>query len=312
MSQGSAGRNTASIPRCDRGTIQQPRLLREAFALSQVAVRLFADSGTGHDSPLWKAVQKELWLCRHSSYFRVLNQYWHRKGKSPHGSARSEKQASRSTGNGVANPSFDHHHFFNAEKFLAEAIDSVFAQTFQDWELLLVDDGSTDRSTVIAETYARRYPGRVRYFDHDGHRNLGKSSSRNLGLGQAKGQYVAFLDADDVFLPHKLARQVGILEAHPMAAMVYGRTQYWYGWTGKPSDLNRDAISELGIQAGKLYRPPLLMTRFLKNGGIVPCLCALLVRRLAIEKVGAFEESIQQLYEDRFSSRSFARACRYS
>lgn len=188
--------------------------------------------------------------------------------------------------------------FFNAENFLAEAINSVLAQTFQDWELLLVDDGSADRSAAIAQEYACRHPGRVRYFEHDGHRNLGKSTSRNLGLHQARGQYLAFLDADDVFLPHKLARQVAILELHPTAGMVYGRTHYWYGWTGKPRDLKRDAISALGVQAGKLYPAPLLTTRFLKNGGIVPCLCALLVRREAVEKFGGFEESIQQLYED--------------
>jgi len=188
--------------------------------------------------------------------------------------------------------------FYNAEKFLTEAIDSVVAQTFQDWELLLVDDGSTDGSSAIAQEYACRYPRRIRYLEHDGHRNLGKSISRNLGIHHARGQYIAFLDADDVFLPHKLTRQVTILEAYPRASVVYGRTQYWYGWTGKPNDLKRDVISKLGVRAGKLYPPLLLMTRFLKNGGIVPCLCALLVRRAAVEKFGGFEESIQQLYED--------------
>jgi glycosyltransferase involved in cell wall biosynthesis len=188
--------------------------------------------------------------------------------------------------------------FFNAETFLAEAIRSVLTQTYRDWELLLVDDGSTDRSGQIAQEYACHYPDRIRYFEHYGHQNLGKSTSRNLGLFKAVGQYVAFLDADDVFLPHKLARQVAILEAHPTVGMVYGRTQCWYGWTGKPSDLKRDTMSKLGVSDGKVYQPPFLMTRFLKKGGTVPYLCALLARRAVIERLGAFDESIQQIYED--------------
>lgn len=188
--------------------------------------------------------------------------------------------------------------FFNAEAFLAEAIDSVLAQTYPSWELVLVDDGSTDRSTAIARAYADRYPEKIRYCEHEGHRNRGKSTSRNLGLTHARGRYVTFLDADDVFLSHKLERQVALLDANPHAAMVYGRTQYWYSWTGKPQDRKRDTISTLGVKAGHLFQPPLLMVRFLQDGGMVPCLCALLVRREVIRAVGGFDESIQHLYED--------------
>src|SRR5829696_811917 len=90
--------------------------------------------------------------------------------------------------------------FFNAERFIREAIESVFAQTYDNWELLLVDDGSTDDSTQIALHYAEQYPERVRYLEHPGHQNRGMSASRNLGVSQAKGEYIALLDADDVWL----------------------------------------------------------------------------------------------------------------
>ena len=101
--------------------------------------------------------------------------------------------------------------FLNAEKFIEEAIESVFAQTYENWELLLVDDGSTDSSTRIALRYAEQHHDKVRYLEHSGHQNLGMSAARNLGISHAKGAYLAFLDADDVWLPRKLEQQVAIM-----------------------------------------------------------------------------------------------------
>ena len=105
--------------------------------------------------------------------------------------------------------------FLDERPFLAEAIESVKAQTYGNWELLLVDDGSTDGSSEVASQAAAAASGRVRYLQHAGHRNLGMSASRNLGIEQARGEYVAFLDGDDVWLPEKLERQVALLEARP-------------------------------------------------------------------------------------------------
>ena len=186
--------------------------------------------------------------------------------------------------------------FLNAEAFLAEAIESVLAQTYQGWELLLVDDGSTDRSTSIARGYAQRHPGRIVYLEHDGHVNRGKSTSRNLGIRRAHGEYVAFLDADDVWLPSKLARQVATLSRYPEAVMLYGPTLYWHSWTSETS--NRDFRGVLGVRPDSLFRPPYLLARFLARSGIVPGICSMLARRRAVVEVGGFEESIQQMFED--------------
>ena len=71
--------------------------------------------------------------------------------------------------------------FLDNEIFLPEAIESVLAQTFKDWEYLLVDDGSGPKATAIAKQYANRFPGRVRYLEHARHLNRGISASRNLG-----------------------------------------------------------------------------------------------------------------------------------
>src|SRR3954470_15736661 len=101
--------------------------------------------------------------------------------------------------------------FKDEERFLAEAVDSVFRQTFDGWELLLVDDGSTDASGEIAREQLARRPGHVRYLRHPGGANLGTGASRNMGAARARGRFLAFLDADDVWLPAKLAEQVALM-----------------------------------------------------------------------------------------------------
>jgi len=188
--------------------------------------------------------------------------------------------------------------FLNADRFLREAIESVFAQTYSNWELLLVDDGSTDGSSEIALEYAQSSPARVRYLTHPGGENRGMSASRNLGIKHGRGEHVALLDADDVWLPGKLEKQVAILNEQPEAAMVYGRTEWWYSWTGRPEDARRDFVHELGVADDSLIEPPTLLTGFLVNEGISPCTCSMLVRREVLERVGGFEESFRGLYED--------------
>jgi len=188
--------------------------------------------------------------------------------------------------------------FFNAEEFIQEAIESVFAQTYGHWELLLVDDGSIDRSRSIAERYAEQYPDKVRCLEHEGHQNRGMSASRNRGIDNAKGQYVAFLDGDDVWLPPKLERQVSLLSAQPDVGMIYGATQWWYSWTGKPEDRERDFVHPLGVVPDKSIEPPRLLVQFLTNEGTSPCIGTVMIRRAVLERTAGFEEKFRGMYED--------------
>jgi glycosyltransferase involved in cell wall biosynthesis len=188
--------------------------------------------------------------------------------------------------------------FLNGERYIEEAIESVFAQSYRNWELLLVDDGSTDGSSAIARCYAGRHPERVRYLAHEGNQNRGMSASRNLGIRHASGDYIAFLDADDVWLPHKLERQVAALEARPDAGMAYGPTQWWYSWTGNAEDCHRDFIHDMGVPPNRLLEPPELLARFLRAEGTSPCTCSVLLRRSVAERVGGFEEQFRGMYED--------------
>lgn len=180
--------------------------------------------------------------------------------------------------------------FLNAEKFIQEAVESVLSQTYSNWELILVDDGSSDASTEIAQRYARKYPQNMKYFEHADHQNRGMSASRNLGIRQSCGDYIAFLDADDVYLPQKIERQLTVLAAKPEVATVYGTTQYWYSWTGEPDDQSRDTMRRLGVRADTTYQPPELTARYLQNTARTPTTCSVLIRRKAIESIGGFEE----------------------
>lgn len=104
---------------------------------------------------------------------------------------------------------------YNAEKYIAETIQSVLGQTYENWEMLIADDGSTDTTAEIVKSF--RDP-RIRYFHQE---NGGLSAARNLSLQHAKGEYIALLDSDDIFLPNKLERQVAYLESHPQCDFCY-------------------------------------------------------------------------------------------
>ncbi|WP_114782257.1 glycosyltransferase family 2 protein [Botryobacter ruber] len=189
--------------------------------------------------------------------------------------------------------------FLNTARFLEECIESVIHQTYDNWELLLVDDGSSDGSSEIARNYAANYPGKIYWLEHENHQNRGASASRNLGIQSSKGEYIAFLDSDDIYLPAKLDVQVPLLTAHPEAGMLYASTEYWYSWTGQPQDVQKDWVWEhFGVQPDTLIRPPQLLTTFLRDGGTVPCMGSVLVRRQAIESVGGWENVFKYIYTD--------------
>ena len=186
--------------------------------------------------------------------------------------------------------------FLNGEPFIEDAIKSVLVQTYENWELLLVDDGSTDKSTEIAQRYAEKYPEKIRYLEHDGHQNRGMSASRNLGITRAQGTYIGFLDCDDLWMPKKLEQQVAIMETYPEIALVGGRTKWWYSWTGNEEDKNRDFLQKFDLPLNTIIEPPDLLLLFLQDEWA--SLCDILVRRSSVESVGGYEVSFRGMYED--------------
>lgn len=144
---------------------------------------------------------------------------------------------------------------YNAELFLAASLDSVLAQTHREFELLVIDDGSTDGTAAIVDAYGARDTRSCVIHQ----RNRGCSASLNRGLAEAKTELVARLDADDVMSPHRLSRQIAFMEAHPEVAVagsfvqlinakdqVIGQYQSPFH---KPDRVRADAA------AGRLVRP---------------------------------------------------------
>lgn len=189
--------------------------------------------------------------------------------------------------------------FYNGERYFAEAIESVLAQSFQDYELLLVDDGSHEPATAIARDYEARHPGRVRYFEHPGHANRGMSATRNLGLENARGEYVAFIDADDRWRPEKLGQQIAIMEAHPELAAVCGTVNYWWSWAGTG---RRDVDIPTGHVRDRVVQPPEASLALYPLGkAAAPCPSDLMLRRSVVMALGGFEAHFtgpRQMYED--------------
>ena len=189
--------------------------------------------------------------------------------------------------------------FLDERELLPEAIETVRAQDLTDWELLLCDDGSTDGSTAVAHRAAADDP-RIRVLEHPGHENRGMSATRNLGLRNASGDYVALLDADDTWRPDKLREQLRIIREHPDAAMICGASEYWRSWS--TGDTGDDVVVPIGMPPDRLYSPPELTIGLYPLGaGAAPCPSDLLFRREAASAVGGFEEHFRderQLYED--------------
>ncbi|AGB21357.1 glycosyl transferase [Mycobacterium sp. JS623] len=195
--------------------------------------------------------------------------------------------------------------FLNEERFLEEAVQSVRDQRLGDFELILVDDGSTDRSTLIARELAAS-DDKIRYVDHPGHENCGMSASRNLGVAHATAPCIAFLDADDVWMPDKLSEQVDLLDNMPDVAMVVGAIQYWYSWAPGSTKADRDVLT--GGMADRRLEPPEALLALHPLGPASGAGVTGVVRRSAFDAVGGFEVPFRGLFEDQaFLAKIFLR-----
>lgn len=189
--------------------------------------------------------------------------------------------------------------FLNQPGWLTEAIESVLSQSFTHWQLILFDDGSQFETSEIARSYMTRYPGKIIYADHPGHRNNGVTASRKAAVAISTGTFLAFLDSDDKWMPQKLESQMRIFMSNPAAAMICEASVFWVSWKDRRGN---DYVVPVGTTPDKLYSPGELLSVIYPLGtGAPPCPSGIVLRRDAYDRSGGFEQSFMgdyQLYED--------------
>ena len=165
---------------------------------------------------------------------------------------------------------------YNGSRYLRESIDSALAQAFHDFEIVCVDDGSTDDSAVLLQEYGQR----IRVVRQE---NSGQSAARNAGVKLARGEYIAFLDQDDVWYPSKVQSQEAVLDAEPDVVLVH---------------CNFDRIDERGQMlqrgAGMIERTSALgssMGQLIGEALIFPS--AMMIRKVCYERIGGFHHALQ-------------------
>lgn len=192
--------------------------------------------------------------------------------------------------------------FHNEETYLPEAVASVAAQVGVEWELLLVDDGSTDGSSAWARDRAEADPGRIRYLSHSDGENHGMSATRNVGIRHARGTWLTFLDADDVWKPGKLVLQLETLTAHPEIDVLVSPAQWWRSWApsseNSPEDEaeSEDWVQTFGPTSTTVIEPPYLLSRYLDDEW--SSIHDLMIRRDVVNEVGGYEAAFEAMFED--------------
>jgi len=161
---------------------------------------------------------------------------------------------------------------YNRAHMITEAIDSVLSQTFEDFELIVVDNYSTDNTESVVKSYR---DNRIRYFKHRNHGLV--SVSRNYGIEKSSGEYIAFLDDDDLWLPEKLEKQLKILDSNKELGLVY--SDYYF------IESNGNLIGETCFRSLKPFRGNVFNE--LMVGNFIPQL-TVLVRREVLDMVGGF------------------------
>ena len=167
---------------------------------------------------------------------------------------------------------------YNRADLIMEAIESVLAQTYTDYEIIVIDDGSTDKTAQVLRELIET--GRIRYIWQE---NQGECAARNHGLRQARGEYVAFLDSDDLWLPQKLEAQVACLEAYAEAGLVQSSFLKFDDATG-----NNLGIRDTSWFSGWIY-PQIFM-----HWSDLMAVDAVLIPLKVLQHVGGFDETLKR------------------
>lgn len=169
---------------------------------------------------------------------------------------------------------------YNSERYIAQAVESILNQTYSNFEFVIIDDGSTDRTPQMLDTYAANDP-RIRLIHRE---NRGIPKTRNELLALAQGELIAVMDSDDIALPNRLAAQVAFLQAHP--------TVVWVGGAFELIDHENRYLTCIGMPTSNAEIQRLLEeghTSFLHPGAMI--------RKSAIQLVGGYDEALSTAHD---------------
>jgi len=166
---------------------------------------------------------------------------------------------------------------YNCARYILAAIQSVFTQTFDDYEIIVVDDGSTDDTREVLQAWSSR----LRYIYQQ---NRGQAAARNAGIRASSGQYLVFLDADDLILPRKLEVQASVLDAVPQIGVVYSDFYFWLDNSSKQIWQLRSTVPGWRSLSGNVLDE-------IMQGNWLATNCAML-RRQCFDEVGFFDETL--------------------
>jgi len=173
---------------------------------------------------------------------------------------------------------------FNAAKYLPAALESVFSQTFDDWRILLVDDGSTDNTAEVVAPFLDRFGPRIKYIKQN---NRGLPAARNAAIQASTAEFLALLDADDLWLPCRLSESLKVLAERPQAGLAYGLVTHI------------DTEGRLGgtFEGNRRYAEGHIAPHIYMRKVELPC-PTVTFRRRCIDEVGIFDEAMRAT-EDR-------------
>mgnify|MGYP001161956642 CR=1 FL=1 len=178
---------------------------------------------------------------------------------------------------------------YNGSKTLHETYESVMGQDYNDWEWILYEDGSSDDTKALALKYSKDHPDKIFFYEHEGNRNHGTAYTRNRAVEKSKGEFIAFIDQDDIWYNDRLTHQIRILREHKDCSMIWSPALYWYEdrTFEQPVLMNNEKI-KTGV-----YKPGEMVEMFLNDLRSTPLPSATIIRRSIFDKVNGFEESVK-------------------
>ena len=174
---------------------------------------------------------------------------------------------------------------FNSKQYIVECLNGALSQTYQDFEIIIVDDGSTDSTEKIVQQYAERFSGKIIYIYQE---NKGPAAARNRAIKIAKGMFIAFLDADDIWRVDKLEKQVYVLEHDSEAGFVYCDSNF--------IDAGNDVIQNY-FRKTKILNGDIFVELFCNHFIMTP---AVMLRKSCLNQTGLFDDK-QRIETDHLS-----------